>query len=103
MLAWFKNVAKFCKFCQLLTMWREARSELSERRRNDDFTGVKRYSIPVGIRVKVQVANAKQFGQQLVITIQTWWTLLFFGIRITARIPNQTKKISSSVCFGTVV
>ena len=52
-------------------MWREARSERSERRRNDDFTGVKRYSIPMGIRVKVEVANAKQFGQQFVITI--WW------------------------------
>ena len=84
-------------------MWREARSERSERRRNEDFTGVKRYSIPVGIRVKVVVANAKQFGQQFVITIQTWWTLLFFGIRITARIPTQTKRICSSVCYGNVV
>ena len=25
--------------------------------------------------MKVEVANAKQFGQQFVITIQTWWTL----------------------------
>ena len=50
-------------------MWREARSERSERRRNDDFTGVKRCSIPVGIGVKVEVANAKQFGKQFAITI----------------------------------
>ena len=59
----------------VLIMWRVARSE---RRRNDDFTGVKRYSIPVGIRVKVVVANAEQFGQQFVITIQTWGTLIFW-------------------------
>ena len=84
-------------------MWRVARSERSERRRNDDFTGVKRYSIPVGIRVKVEVANAKQFGQQFAITIQTGGHVLFFGIRITAKIPTQTKRICSSVCYGTVV
>ena len=49
--------------------------------------------------MKVVLANAKPFGLQFAITIQTGGHILFFGIQITARIPNQTKWSCLQFCL----